>query len=277
MWIYIPIIITLGIFSYCENNLITISEHILKFDNLPGNFNGTKILQISDLHSKYFGKNQRILVRKIDEINPDIIVFTGDMSDSRRYNEKPALDLIAELEDKYKLYFVTGNHEARSGKWKHFENNLRKYNIELLQNKCVKYYKKDSHKNDYIKICGIYDNSYSGLPNSSVTHEELKLISKSINNKEFKILLSHRPEYFQMYGESRVNLVFCGHAHGGQVRLPVIGGVIAPNQGFNPKYYEGVYEEGNTKMVVSRGLGNSRCPQRLFNHPELVVVILTSK
>ena len=101
----------------------------------------------------------------------------------------------------------------------------------------------------------------------------LKDIKKAVNN-DFTILLSHRPEIIDLYSESKVDLVFTGHAHGGQIRLPFTDGLFAPNQGLLPRYTSGKFKKGNTEMIVSRGLGNSLFPFRIFNRPELIVAIL---
>ena len=93
----------------------------------------------------------------------------------------------------------------------------------------------------------------------------------------YTILLSHRPELFEVYAENNIDLIFSGHAHGGQFRIPFVGGLIAPNQGLFPKYDAGIYEEGNTTMVVSRGIGNSIVPFRINNRPEIVLVELASQ
>ena len=93
----------------------------------------------------------------------------------------------------------------------------------------------------------------------------------------YTILLSHRPELFETYVGSGIDLVFAGHAHGGQFRLPFIGGVVAPNQGLFPEYDAGLYTDGSTNMVVSRGIGNSIIPLRFNNRPEIVLVELNAE
>ena len=114
------------------------------------------------------------------------------------------------------------------------------------------------------------------------TYEKTAMINAKLKNmlgesNKYTILLSHRPELFGLYVENNIDLVLSGHAHGGQVRLPFFGGLVAPNQGFFPKYFEGVYEKKQTKMIVSRGLGNSIFPLRVNNRPELVIVELWHK
>ena len=104
-----------------------------------------------------------------------------------------------------------------------------------------------------------------------------EIVKVELDNTKYNILLSHRPELFDTYVEKKINLILTGHAHGGQIRIPFIGGIVAPNQGFFPKYTSGVIEKNKTTMVVSRGIGNSIIPLRINNRPELVVITLYNK
>lgn len=260
--------------SYLENNNIVISKYMIKKNNLPKEFNNFKILQISDLHSKVFSGNNDYLVSKILSQNPDIIVITGDLIDRRKYNEEPAIALIGKIKTIAPIYYVPGNHEGWSGKFSSLERKLKDMGVIVLRNE-VSYYEKETER---IAILGIDDpafntNGYSNkYKDSDIIRNEIDQINKG---NSFKILLSHRPEHFDIYVDKNIDIAFTGHAHGGQIILPFIGGVLAPNQGFFPKYYKGIYSKNNTFMVVNRGLGNSIAPQRLFNKPELISIILT--
>lgn len=263
------IIVFITIFLYHENNSIVITRFSFKYSKLPKQFSGYKILHISDLHNKSFGKNQEKLMKYVEKINPDIVVITGDLIDRRRYNEEPSLNLVKQLTDIYPVYYVTGNHEAWSGKFDDFEEKLIKLNAKVLRNEKVEL-KKDSSK---INIIGMDD---YGFFNNIVEYDQvLRKFTNNITKEDFTILLSHRPDKIEYYSKYPIDIAFTGHAHGGQIRLPFIGGMIAPDQGILPKYTSGVYENNDLKMLVSRGLGNSLFPQRLFNRPELIVVILT--
>ena len=112
----------------------------------------------------------------------------------------------------------------------------------------------------------------SFVSDSEIIKTELSNLKYDKN--QFSILLSHRPEVFNVYVDNKIDLVLTGHAHGGQIRIPFIGGLIAPNQGIFPKYTSGVFEEDATTMIVSRGIGNSILPYRINNRPELVIVTL---
>jgi predicted MPP superfamily phosphohydrolase len=133
----------------------------------------------------------------------------------------------------------------------------------------------------FIDLIGMTDPSftqsdYLEYNTTQLLNQKLKRLTKD-KSETFKILLSHRPELFDIYKDNKMNLAFCGHAHGGQIRLPFIGGLVAPNQGFFPKYTSGTYSKEDTTMIVSRGLGNSLFPFRIFNRPEIIVVTLQTQ
>lgn len=257
---------TVALFTFFkwQNNSITTSQISFKNHTVPEAFNGYRILHISDLHNKEFGNKQNKILSQIKKINPDIIVVTGDLIDSKKTNIDVAMDLINGAIKVAPIYYVSGNHEAWSGSYNELKPKLEKSGVIVLDNEKTQV----SKSNASIDMIGVSDISF-------VESEALELSTLAKNNNNFKILLSHRPELFDIYSNSDVNLVFSGHAHGGQFRLPFIGGLIAPDQGFFPKLTEGIHTSNNTSMVVSRGLGNSVIPIRIFNRPELIVVTLS--
>lgn len=254
--IIIPVIIAATVFLYVQNHWLQVSNHSLDFNELPKEFDGYKIVHLSDLHDQTFGENQKKLMEKINAINPDIVVFTGDLIDHRRYDLSSSMDLIRELTEKYKVYYVTGNHEAWTGKIEEIQKSLLEAGVVVLRND-IETIEIDGAE---IDIIGIDDPDFGN---------DLPLYELN----KFSIMLSHRSELVEYYEASKANVVFTGHAHGGQFRL-FDRGLISPNQGFFPKYTQGVHELGNTKLVISRGLGNSLFPFRIFNRPEIVVVEL---
>lgn len=260
-------------FIYYENNVIDETHVNIINKRLPKRFNGCKIVHISDLHSKSFGDKQRRLVDKIKSNKPDFIFITGDFVDARNYNEEPCFDLIKGINNIAPIYYVIGNHEARSGRSEEFCNKLSKLGVKVLKDN----YLDVKIGEDRINIFGIFDTSIK--VRDSMNKIETSLSEKlnkigSIRENEFRILLAHRPEYFKKYAEAGFDITFCGHAHGGQWRLPIVGGLMAPGQGKFPKYTSGLYMYNGRQLVISRGLGNSSFPIRLFNHPELIIVSL---
>lgn len=254
-------------FLYLENNHIVTTSKKLYFENLPKEFDNFKIIQISDLHNKKFGHRQKRLVNKIKKLNPDIIFITGDIVDYKKYDLSIVLELIDEIKLISTIYFVNGNHEWWSGKSEEVRKELEKREIKVLNNQ----QKIINKGNSIINIIGFDDLEGIGSKIKYIENME------RFQTESFTLVLSHRPEFFKEYVKNGFNLVFTGHAHGGQFRIPFIGGLIAPNQGFLPKYTAGVYKSNKTKMVVNRGLGNSIIPQRIFNKPEIIKITLKRK
>lgn len=257
-------------FSY-QNNSIKITNYDYTNPKLPKGFNGYKVVQVSDLHNKDFhGK----LIEKIRRAKPDIIVITGDLIDRRNTKIDLAVEFIEKVVDIAPAYYVSGNHEQLSSKYGILKRELQNLNVQIMDN-CYTELNQNGYK---IGLMGIADpaiyqteKTYWWQGSSQYVKDNLEKLFKYAKT-DFNILLSHRPEQFSTYRDMDVDLVFSGHAHGGQIRLPFIGGIFAPSQGLFPKYTSGIHKDEGTSMVVSRGLGNSIFPLRVFNPPELLVV-----
>jgi uncharacterized protein len=271
--IFLSLLVLLIWFCYWQNNSIEISYIQYKNADIPGAFNGYRILQISDLHNKSFGKNQSKLIAKINKCKPDIIVITGDLVDCHRLNISLAMDFVKQAVTIAPVYYVAGNHERWSQVYTIIKEQLIELGVTVLDNESVIVKRGDGQ----ISITGLMDPNFllSNNQSTNVINDTLRLL-KDKETSDFNILLSHRPELIDIYENEKYDLVFSGHAHGGQFRLPILGGFYAPNQGFNPKYTSGLYNKNDTTMIVSRGLGNSVIPIRLFNRPELIVVTLAN-
>lgn len=255
-----------GAFLYWQNNGLMVTQQIYK-GNVPHAFHGYKILHISDLQNKRFGKGQRQLIYKTECTSPDMIVITGDLIDRNRTDLDAAMEFIHAIVDIAPVYYVSGNHEHQSGYFPELTERLQEAGVKILDNgKSV-----IERDGDTITLLGLADKSVNPYYKAA-----LRTLKKS-SGGDFTILLSHRPELFWDYVKQGIDLTCCGHAHGGQIRLPFIGGLFAPHQGFFPRYTSGMYQEGKSAMVVSRGLGNSTFPFRIFNRPELVEITLFHK
>ena len=264
-------IVFLG-YNIIRNQHFEVNEITIECETLPEDFIGYKIVHISDLHNAEFGKNNEDLLSSIKEQSPDIIVVTGDIVDSRRTDVQIARDFVNNASEIAPVYYVTGNHEARVKVEDEIDNVELNENVIVLHNKDVIIEKGESE----IQLIGIDDPDYKAVKDS--TEYMNKRLEKYCSNEYFKILLSHRPELFETYVENEMNVIFSGHAHGGQFRLPFIGGVIAPHQGFFPTFDAGLfYATNDVTMIISRGLGDSIIPLRINNPPELIVVTLDKK
>lgn len=269
----IYLIVIFIIYALWQNNFVTVTKYEYNNPKIPEGFDQYKILQISDLHNKNFDGS---LIKLVEESKPDIIVITGDLIDRRNTDIKVAIQLVKQLSTRAPTYYVTGNHEQLSDQYDELMKEMKKLDLHLLDNSYVTL----SNMGDEVGIIGVADPAIVQSESTYLWNNDENYMTESIeklhkNSKtDFNILLSHRPELFNVYKDSQIDLVFSGHAHGGQVRLPLIGAAVAPNQGFFPKYTEGMYCEDSTSMVVSRGLGNSIIPVRINNRPEVVLVTL---
>lgn len=259
------VIVCFFIFFYYENNHLVVTEYHYRNAKISDTLNGYRIVQLSDIHNKVFGKDNQGLLKMVREQEPNMIVITGDLVDSNHTNIDAALALVAQLTTICPVYYVTGNHEY----WLTNENQENLMNG--LSNAGVIYLK------DETKGISIGKDSFSliGLDDNSLFNSTLQELMNA-DHDDFTVLLAHEPQYLQQYSKTGVDLVLTGHAHGGQFRLPFLGPLVAPDQGFFPEYTDGIHIWGDTTMIISRGLGNSVIPIRLFNDPEIVTVILES-
>jgi len=263
-----------GFYLYFQNTALQVTKFLIVDSKIPKSFNNYRIIQISDFHNTTSKKLTNQLVEEITKEEPNIIVITGDLIDSRRTNIDVAIDFLKKIKDIAPIYYVSGNHESRISEYETLKKEMNDLGINLLDNELIEIQKKD----DIINLIGIDDPSFSNtieVDDCEIIEDQIKIINYDENF--YTILLSHRPEAFKTYVNENINLIFSGHAHGGQIRLPFIGGIFVPNQGFFPKYTSGKYEEKNTTMIVSRGIGNSLFPFRINNRPELIVVELKNK
>lgn len=267
------LILILGFYLYKENTSIGITIVEIESSGIPEGFDNYRIVQLSDIHDSEFGKNNLDLVNKVKDLSPDAIFITGDLIDRNRYNLEQSLEIIRQLQFVAPFYYVTGNHEISTNDVEHIKTELRDLGVNVLTDESLII---ESGAGDKIAIGGIEDPLSSNLNEHEYVEITVDKAFKEVSDDMFKILLSHRPEQFDVYVDREIDLVFSGHAHGGQIRIPGMGGVIAPGQGWFPKYTSGVHEEKESRMIVSRGLGNSLVPIRVFNQPEIVFVTLKS-
>ncbi|WP_341200880.1 metallophosphoesterase [Metaplanococcus flavidus] len=256
------------LFIWGSNNWIQTTEYTISSEKLPEAFDGKKIVQISDLHNAMFGNNQKSLIEKVEKAEPDAIFITGDLIDSERYDLDTALILVDALVEMSDVYFVTGNHEVAVNKLEDIKAALVERGVIYLENEAVEW----EVDGEILQIAGIHD----PLMDMYYRDEEYTrdAIATASLTDDFTLLLAHRPEQIAVYADNEIDVVFSGHAHGGQVRIPGLGGLFAPGQGWFPRMTEGIFENRETQLVLSRGLGNSGFPLRILNLPEIVSVTL---
>lgn len=256
LWLWILLGVTGGLLTVAL--IFRLNNDLLKITRLKFSFGlerGLKIVHLSDLHGKTFGRRNERLIKKIAAQKPDLICITGDIIHLYRPRDKSvALQTVGALKEIAPVLYVAGNHEMRNKGYRFFRKDLMEAGAEVLDDATE-------------EVCGL---TITGLNGASLKNGKLFKIAPGGNRD---ILLAHEPQYIQSYAKADYKLILCGHAHGGQWRIPFTKvGLYAPGQGVFPKYTSGVHTCGNSKMVISRGLGNSEFPLRLFNRPEIIVI-----
>ena len=274
------ILLILAIFAF--DSRLMVRKYTIEAEEIE---TPVRIALVTDLHSCYYGKNQFDLIDAIDAQKPDVILLGGDIFDDVKDDTNTEL-FLSGIADRYPIYYVTGNHECWGGSYS-FDKQmeiLAKYNIPVLSGEAQTL----TVHGETIHLCGVDDPDVY-MVNTDPEQDPEAYIQGQLNKEDtflsqiaavseaaegYTILLSHRPEYYETYMEYDFDLVLCGHAHGGQWRIPgILNGLYAPHQGIFPKYAGGRYDSENMTMIVSRGLARetTRVP-RIFNRPELVVI-----
>ena len=242
---------------------LKVTKYDIHSSSLPEEFDGYKIVQISDFHCKEFGDKEDQLIRKIKNLHPDLIVFTGDIVDEEHTIDN-AKYLIEGLVGVAPMYYVTGNHEYYTGgpyggaPYQEFQELCLENNVKILDNETCDI-EKDGAK---IRISGLdWWNSTANL-RDVVGYADLSY---------FNILLCHDSSKFNYYSEYGYDLIFAGHIHGGLIVLPFVGGLLGSDFSFFPKYYHGLYWDKNSIMVSNAGLGDARVPR--WNNPREIVCV----
>lgn len=268
------IIALIAVFLYLENNIIDITRYRFKSENV---INRIRIVQLSDLHSRPFKK----VLTKVKELKPDIIFITGDYINDHCKNKETMLAYAKELCDIAPVYYITGNHERRLENFSEIMSELKDAGFNVLLNRIESIEINET----MISILGLDENQadfedYKARKKGTFAYRDMSAYFNEFSYcGGYKIVLSHYPENFcgieeMNYSQYDFDLQLSGHAHGGQFILPFFGPVFSPGQGIHPKYARGSFGD-RPKLIVSRGLGNSEFPFRLFNHPEINVITVS--
>ena len=274
--VFLIIFVLMLIELYIDANWIQTTSFEVFSKKIPSSFDGYKILQLSDLHSKEFGNDNKNLLKEINDANPDIIVLTGDFVTANETDFTVFFELVDKISPKYEVYYITGNHEqALSGSSrKEIFGYLKEKGVRFLSNESVSI-QKDDETIDLYGLC--YESAYYSERRGNIYTKEM--MNKSLgeaNLTKFNVLLTHSPTNFEVYKSWGADLTLSGHVHGGMIRVPFIGAIFSPDEGLMPKYSAGRYQLEDSVLVVSRGLGRGSRGFRLFNRPNLVEITLKS-
>ena len=276
-YLIIPAAALMSAYLYYQDFTLSCDSYTVSNDKLPEEFDGFRIAQVSDFHNNHNRHLNSQIIDKLTENRPDIIVITGDLFDKRRTDLSQAYEMAIELSRIAPAYYVSGNHEGKKpAEFEKLIEMLSEHDVTVLRDTSAVITRGNSH----ITLYGT--DSPRFLTESRHITMVMPLVEEKLKHLEpekdtFNILLAHHPEYFDAYAKAGYDLILSGHAHGGQVRLPYVGGLFAPSQGAIPKYTYGPYHKDNSLLIVSRGIGNSLFPFRINNLPDLVYVTLQSE
>ncbi len=287
------------VFNIILNKNIFVREYKIQSEKITEKFNNYKIVQITDVHSIRNEISLEKIINKVKKENPDIICVTGDLIDAEYYSsqnvlyknndikqiEELTVEFMKSLKELADTYYIYGNHEMMlldDPENNEFKNDLENIGIKILNNK-IEVLEIDGEK---INLIGIQDPStlykdekYAYINGTNkdkvqVILDDLFFEIAEENKNNFTILLSHRPEYFELYDKYNIDLALTGHTHGGIAKLPIVKGIYAHPQGWFPEYSYGIYKTNDFSMIINGGIGYSKLPIRIFNPPEICTITL---
>lgn len=273
LFVLSTIISLVSIFFIIRSNLdFEVNEANIWIDDLPQGFDKFRICHLSDIHNKIWGQK---LLSRIKNIKPDLVVITGDLMESKK-NFEGMMDHIGDINEIARVYYVTGNHEVWCKMDKKIIKAFKDRGIMVMDNDST-ILKRDG---DEIMVLGLADpDNYGYYLNEERTNNifdnKLPLIIKDFEG--IKILLSHRPNFLDIYEKYKIDLILSGHTHGGQFQIPFYGSIYAPNQGLFPEYSVGYYRKNNSQMIISKGMHSTFKSFRVNCPKEMVVVNLLGK
>ena len=273
-------VVIICVISYIENRKLVVTDYRIRDKKIPKEFDGYRIVQLSDLHNACFGNRNEYLINRVRDCKPDVIFITGDMIVGKPGQDVLfAADTMNDLCEIAPVYFSMGNHELRASiytetygdMWQQFHNRLRP-EIHVLPDRTEKIV--SGHEYMYVHGVNLTPALYKRVIRTPMEPDYLDNIFGTCDADRYHIFLAHNPDYFEEYASWGANLTFSGHVHGGMIRIPLLGGALSPMIHFFPKYDKGLFEHKGHYMILSGGLGNHTFKFRVNNLPEIIVTTL---
>ncbi|CQR47942.1 putative metallophosphoesterase [Paraliobacillus sp. PM-2] len=268
MFLYAGLIVAVaGSFKvFYDTNIFKVNHIKIKSEKITNRSSFT-ILQLTDVHNKTFGKDNKPLIDKIKRLNPDIIVITGDLIDRKTTDFTAMFDLVEQLQSmNEQIFFVSGNHEWGNEKTLEFFTGLAERNIHILDNTN----RTINFNENRIQLVGVAD--------YATEHDDLTSAMLDIHDETYTILLSHVPDITNDLVNESIDLILSGHTHGGQIRAPFIGALVAPEQGYFPQLDKGMYQwKDEQYLYIDSGLGTTWMPIRFLNQSQMTMITIEGK
>ncbi len=275
IWVWIAAAALLVAAGVIANNRLVVTRYRIELPGLGGPAGRSvpgarlRIVHLSDLHGKRFGRGERDrLVQMVRGCLPDLIAISGDLLNRRRDVTSNAIEQVRALAAVAPVVVCRGNHDLDPRQWDELVAALRGEAVHLLQNDLLAL----TAAGTTLVVAGVEERAVYCEDEEGWLAALRELADRASAFAYPRILLAHRPDYISRYAKSCFALSLSGHAHGGQVRLPGVGALWAPDQGFLPRHAEGVHRSGGFTAVVSRGLGPSTFPFRIGNPPEVILL-----
>ena len=269
-YIFWIVILLLGLLfvglAYDSDQRLVTNEVTVTSATLPQGLEGLRVVELSDLHGKVFGENNSRLVQRVQDCAPDLIVLPGDFIETSDEIEK-VLTLVRQLTPIAPVYYVTGNHEWATGVAEELMAALTENGVRCLRNEFEVIW----HNDAPLLLVGMEDpNSYADLEKPDSVVQRAQAAYPGL----WTLVIAHRDYWVRDYYSLPVDLILCGHAHGGVVRIPGIGGLVSEDRTLFPEYDAGLYNGERFQMFVSVGLGQTPYFPRILNNPEVACITL---
>lgn len=270
-WIVIiSIVVLLVSIAIISTHYISLSTYFFDSPKLTLK-NPLRIIHLSDFHNTRFFPDNEALFDIIKKQQPHAILFSGDIIDRHNPDEEAVFKFLGSLINIAPVYFVTGNHEYYYHGSHSFLQKLKQTDIHFLDNQ-IDIIEVEGQK---VEIIGLSDHcKIKHMDRKEYMWTRMKGIMSESRSEHYSILISHKPHFFDIYRTFDIDLILAGHVHGGQIAIPAVGPIFAPDEGFFPKLASGKVEDGNTTMIINRGLGNGRIPFRFFANPEVGLITI---
>lgn len=273
------LVLLAGVELYGSNECLTVSRYEIADSKIERE---VRMVVLADLHNHEFGENNQRLLARVKKENPDIIMCVGDFVNGGEENTEVAEQVVRELCKIAPVYVSFGNHEVEHEK--QFDTDLER-TFEACGANVLEYgYEDVEISGQKLRIGGLYGYCVPAkyLASQEANAQECAFLEEFMNTENYTVFLCHMPCMWtvgEALEEWKIDLVVSGHSHGGQIRIPFVGGVYAPDEGWFPGKTCGTYtsEDGEQTMVLSRGLGSAGKIPRIYNIPEVVVVDLKAK
>lgn len=250
-----------------EPNIIKVEKISLEIKDLPAAFDNLKIVHLTDFHSKGFGLREKIVLKILNNLNPDFVFITGDIVDWTTSDFESCQKFWKELSKNYqgKIFAVYGNHEHRNPKFRAFKKFFEESRIEVLNNESRELLRDE----DFIYLVGV-DDPHLG-------YDDLDKAMENVEDDVPRLLLAHSPEIFRKVQNKNIDidLILVGHTHGCQINIPILCDFILPLK-YDRQYKRGLFKENTTYMYVNRGVGETFLPIRFNSFPEITLINLLS-